>query len=156
MSTRIARFNIMITATAQQVGAVFNSLTKQASSFGGNIVNSLTSASFAFNQISSAVQPLIGLFTNAISEMDDLAGAAAKLHIDPNFLQTWRLAGKLSDATSEQMDRALQVMQRKLGEFQLGIGGGKGFDLLGLGKSDLTGDFEKDITKVVDSIRALA
>lgn len=154
MSTRIARFNIMITATAQQVGAVFSKLGEQSKAFGGNLVNSLTTASFAFNQISGMMQPFIGAFTSAVSELDELSAVAGRLNIDPNFLQTWRLAGRYADASAEQVDRALMIMQRKLGEFQLGIGG-KGLEILGLGKSDLTGNFEQDLTKVTAAISGI-
>jgi len=152
--TRVARFNIMITAAASQVGKVFSQLANQTKSFGGNLTNSLTTASFAFNQITQAVQPFVNAIAGAVSDLDELAGVSSRLEIDPNFLQSWRLAGKYVNATSDQMDKALTIMQRKLGEFKLGIGG-TDLGIINVGRSELTGDLQKDLTRIIDGVRSL-
>lgn len=77
------------------------------------------------------ISKTIGSINNSFNEVDRLAKQSGNLGIAVKELQALELQGKLTGVSAEKMDKALEVLNRRIGEATLGFGEGKrAFDQL--------------------------
>ena len=130
MATNIATLNIAIKANTNQMVAGFNQASQKVQRFsmrvnqtssliGGKMVGALGAAAAG----ALSLRVAIGGVSKSLQRLDDLAKTGRRLGIDPNQLQSIRIAAsELSGMDVGAVDTSLQRMTRRLAEAAEGGG----------------------------------
>lgn len=154
--TRVARFNIMITANANQVRQTFNKLSQQSKRWATSFTANLTSMSFAWNQISMAVGPVINKITEVASGLDELAKASSRVGVTAAFMQTLEVAANragIAVDTVRMMFRDFSVRIGRLREGDKGVT--DAFAAIGLSAESLSQDTSQAFIQVRDGLNEI-
>jgi len=126
---------------------------KSVSNFAGGAVKSLAIAGAGF----LAAKATFGNFIDEFQKLDQIGKLSDSLNVDPNFLRGLDLAATQTGLSFEEIVKAVEKANVKIGEARLGFGSGaKALKDLGLTAEEFGGlSTEEIFTKIINKISEL-
>ena len=158
-ATSIATLSVNLTVSSKKFTRRMQKASARIRKFGGSVRR----AAFGLKGLAVGLLAAAGLrgmqamLQTTMAEIDALGKLSDILNITTERLDALRFGAVLAGATQKELDKALQIFTRRLGEARIGAGEAvKGLKLLGLSADDLV-DMKLDdaIGKVSDAINKL-